>query len=232
MPSRENEPSALERVAGSTTVAIAAAGVAAAASGPLAPFIPAVSGVLAQFLPVLANALAATRQAERVQEAFRAINAELEEHGEALRNMSDEQYKLVNEAVVAILHTTDPGKIEYLKRAVANGLQIPDLVPLNSAVLSRVVRDISAAEADFLIANFQYQFVTFDPPPESPLGNTRYVDRESDEAIIVSGLMALGLLVPGPSIWDGSGLQEFAKVTVHVINLLRAEGQAMQPSAS
>ncbi len=212
-------------------MALAATGIAAVAGGPLAPFIPAVSGVLAQFLPVLTGALASTRQAERVQRAFRDINAELEQQAETLRNMSDEQYKLVNEAVVAILHTTDPAKIEYLKRAVANGLQIPDLVPLNSAVLSRVVRDISAAEADFLLANFQYQYVTFDPPPESPPGTTRYVDRESEDAIIVSGLMALGLLVPGPSTWDGSGLQEFAKVTVHVINLLRAEGQAAQPPA-
>lgn len=205
---------------------LAATGIAAAASGPLAPFIPAVSGVLVQFLPVLVGALASGRQAARVEQAFREINKELAQHAEALKNMSDEQYKLINETVVAILHTTDPAKIEYLKRAVANGLQIPDLVPLNSAVLARIVRDISAAEADFLIANFQYQYVSLNPPPEERPSNIRYVDHDSADEVIVSGLMALGLLVPGPATWDASGLLQFARVAVHVIGLLRDSNQA------
>ncbi|HBO4312263.1 TPA: hypothetical protein L4V00_001827 [Pseudomonas aeruginosa] len=216
-----DDPSGIERVAGSSAMTLAATGIAAVATGPLAPFIPAISGVLAQFLPILTTSLASTRQAERVQEAFKAVNAELEEHAELLRKMSDEQYKLINETVVAILQTTDPAKIEYLKRAVSNGLQLPELIPLHSEVLARVVRDISAAEADFVLKNFQYQFISLDAAADDHPPETRYVARDSGDAVIVSGLMALGLLIPAPAVWDRIGMLQFANITVYVIGLLR-----------
>ncbi len=92
-------PTALERISGNVATESALTVVAALVGGPLAPL-----------LPVLAKSLASERQKARLELAFMDINAALEEHGEQIRDLSDEQYKIINEAVLALLQTTQMGK--------------------------------------------------------------------------------------------------------------------------
>ena len=81
-----DKPTALEKVSGNTGTEIAATLLAAFSGNPVAAI-----------LPVLTNALASGRHKQRVEKAINEIGAVLEEHSELLRNISDQQYKLINE---------------------------------------------------------------------------------------------------------------------------------------
>jgi hypothetical protein len=139
-------PTALEKIAGSVVTESTLTLVGVLSGSPL--------GAL---LPVLANSLASERQRQRVEAALAEINSVLETQGEALRNLTDPQYKLINETILAFLHTTSVEKLSYLRRAVRNGLEMSAIQPEEAVVLSRVIRDISAEEADFLVRNFSYE---------------------------------------------------------------------------
>lgn len=67
---------------------------------------------LAALLPVLVSSLASERQKQRIETALLQIDATLREQSEALRNLSDSQYKLINESVLALLQTTSSEKAE------------------------------------------------------------------------------------------------------------------------
>lgn len=212
--------SGVEQIAGSLPTQMATSVVAALAAGPLVAL-----------LPVLTQALASGRQRQRIENALEGINEILQEHSGQLQNISDEQYKLINEAILAVLHTTDPEKLKYLRRAVRNGLTIPDLVPMESAVLSRVVRDISAEEVEFLLTNFGYDRIQLSEREEFEDDKGRKilcVPHDGREALIVGGLIALGLLVPGEATWDDSGRFRFATVVAKLIALLREEPQPVR----
>ena len=90
-------------------------------------------------------------------------------------------------------------------------------------MLGRVVRDITAEEAAFLIAHFKYDFVELGARAgeEEDEGMTiLQVDRASADGAIVSGLMALGLLVPaGPTVQEAGRLR-FAPLVAKVIALV------------
>ena len=128
---------------------------------------------LAALLPVLANSLASERQQKRVEDALIQIETTLNAHAEALRNLTDSQYKLINEAILALLQTTNAEKIEYLRRAVHNSLVIGGgILAQEAVVLARIVRDISADEADF----WRRIFTTteFNWPRLQPIMNRRF----------------------------------------------------------
>src|SRR5256885_1203182 len=93
------QPSGVEKVAGNLATEAALTVVAALAGGPLAPL-----------LPVLAKSLAASRQQQRVQQALVDVRQTLEAHEAQIRDLTDEQYKLLNESVLAILNTTQAEK--------------------------------------------------------------------------------------------------------------------------
>ena len=97
----------LEKITGSLPVQGSLAVVAALSGGPLAAL-----------LPVLATTLASQRQAKRIEAAISQIQDALRGQEEYLEQMSDAQYKLINEAVLTILHTTDDNKIALLKVVV------------------------------------------------------------------------------------------------------------------
>lgn len=190
-----------------------------------ATLVGAITGnFLAALLPVLSGTLASKRQQQRVEHAIREITAQLQRHSEKLERLTDEQYKVVSEAILAMFYTTDPAKLDYLKRAVANGVEASDIVPQESATLSRIVRDISAEEADFLIKNFGYDRIQL----SKAIGSRQegdwsilVVNPLSREGIIVSGLLGMGLLIPGESTWGDVGLLQFAQITAKVIAILR-----------
>lgn len=206
-----NPPSSTERVAGhvATEAALTVVGVLA-------------GGVLAPLLPALTKSLASGRQRKRVEEAIAEIADVLESHADAIRNLSDSQYKLINEAILALLHTTNPQKIQYLRRAVRNGLVVSDIVPQEAVVLSRIIRDISADEIAFLMANFRFERVQL-----WPLGKhddpTRVlaVAPDSPDGLVVSGLIALGLLSSAGPIVNDIGRYTFSPIVAKLLVLVR-----------
>ena len=174
---------------------------------------------LAALLPVLSNCLASSRQKKRVETALAEINSVLTIHANTLRNINDAQYKLINEVILTLLHTTSDEKLVYLRRAVRNSLKEFDMQAAEAAALSRIIRDISAEEAEFLISSFSYQRLqlgnaggTAESVLVIPIGGR--------EELVVSGLISLGLLISaGPTIDDG-GLMRFSNAVTKVIALL------------
>jgi hypothetical protein len=206
---------ALENAAGHTGTEAALTLVGALSGNPLAAL-----------LPVLGTSLASERQKKRVEEALLRIDATLNEHADLLRNISDSQYKLVNEAILALLHTTSSEKIEYLRRAVHNSLVVSGILPQEAVVLARIVRDISADEADFLARNFQYDRVQLAASAAEHKQKVLTVAPESHEGLVVTGLVSLGLLSAAEPTWDESGLMRFSPIVAKLLVLLREPSPA------
>jgi hypothetical protein len=91
-------PSGLERVAGNPATE-AGLTLAAAATATLSSAAP----LLTPLVPVLAKAIAAGRQQRRVEAAILEMSAVLESHAEAIENLTDAQFKLINESVLSVL---------------------------------------------------------------------------------------------------------------------------------
>lgn len=152
-------------------------------------------GPLGALLPILAKSLAAERQKKRVEDALAQIDATLNEQSAAIRDLTDAQYQLVNETILTLLQTTSAEKIKYLRKVVTNSLSFRDVLPQEAAILSRIVRDISAEEAKFLRDSFGYERVQL-WPLEASDDNMKVlaVVPGSAEGVVVSGLVSLGLL--------------------------------------
>ena len=203
--------SKLEKAAGSLTVGAALAAVDAAAGTPLAAL-----------LPVLANTLAARRQKQRVEATLSEMNDAIAKHQVQLVVLTDQQYKFINEAVLALLHTTNESKMEFLRNVVHNGLSAMEMEDHEAVFLSRVIRDISAEEAQFLIESFGYERIWLN---ESELGEserpTLAVKPDTPRGRIVLGLLTLGLVTTAEPTYDDSGLLRFTPFAAKLIALLR-----------
>ena len=205
------KPTVVEKVAGSLPIEGALTAIAAAAGTPLAAL-----------LPVLAKSLAAERQKQRVERTLREMNAVLQAHSAELSLLTDQQYKFINEAVLALLHTTSEEKMAYLKNVVANGLKVVNLPDQEAVFLSRIVRDISAEEAQFLIANFGFERIWLnDSEPGEKTRKTLAVKPSTQEGRIVLGLVTLGLVTTAEPTWDDSGLLRFTPLAGKLIALLQ-----------
>ena len=206
------KPTALERATGSVGT-----------EAGLTAFGAIVGGVLAPLLPILAKSLASERQKQRVEAALNELANVLHRHEAVLRTLSDEQYKVINEAVLTLLQTTQEEKLKYLRAVVENSLTRSDLLPEEASVLSRIVRDISAEEITFLLGAFRYHglaLTELPQPPEEQEDNILFVSPTSREAFAVSGFIALGLVVSDASTWDISPLR-FTRVVAKLIALLQ-----------
>lgn len=135
--------------------------------------------------------------------------------------MTDAQYKLINEAILAILHTTSDEKLAYLRRAIRNGLAMSEIQPAESVVLSRVIRDISAEEADFLVHNFSHTRIQFGTTTGSATPGVFVLPEGGRNELIVSGLISLGLLIPAGPTMDDQGVMRFSNSVAKILALLR-----------
>lgn len=203
-------PTILEKVTGDVVTESAFTLIAALSGNPLAVL-----------LPVLNNALASGRMRRRVEAALLDIDTRLRLHEDKLSDLSDSQYKLLNETILAVLQSTDSEKLEYLRQAVDNCLSMSDLQLQESVVLSRVIRDISAEEVRFCIQNSSFDYVQLISSTPSDVQSVLAVDPEDRLALIVTGLMALGLLMPAEATWDGSGRLKFSSVVARLITLVQ-----------
>jgi hypothetical protein len=206
-----NTPTALERASGHVATEAVFTLVGALSGSPLAAL-----------LPVLANSLASERQQKRVEDALIQIDTTLNAHAEALRNLTDSQYKLINEAILALLQTTNTEKIEYLRRAVHNSLVIGGgILAQEAVVLARIIRDISADEADFLVKNFHYDRIQLASASADHEQKVLTVAPDSQEGLVITGLVSLGLLSAAEPTWDESGLMRFSPIVAKLLVLLR-----------
>ena len=190
-----HDKSALEIASGNLGTKAAANAVAA---------LGATITPLAAFVPFLIDALASGRQAQRLEQMFSELTALTNAHSEQLKTLTDDQYKVVSEVISAAFYTVNQEKLQLLKRAATNAFLDSEAVANVSDSLSRVVRDISAAEAAFIMRNFKYELIAvsekqFDPASMPP---TLVVRPQSEEEIILSGLINLGLLYSKASRWD------------------------------
>ena len=204
-----DKETAIEKVAGNTVTAAAVAVLAAAVGTPLAAL-----------LPVLTSALASERHRERVEKAIREIEATLEGQKEKLKSITDSQYKIINEAILAIFQTIDEEKLAYLRRVVANALEKKDIESHEAVLLSRIVRDISAEEAKFLMENFSYHFVEIGGKYER--NDTLFIREYSKEAIVANGLLGIGVLVRTEQLIDSANRLVFSPICGKLIALLKA----------
>jgi hypothetical protein len=208
------KPTAVEKIAGSPVTESALTVVAAMAGGAVAPL-----------LPVLAKSLAAKRQQDRVDAALADISSDLAAVEAQLRTLTDDQYKLINEAVLAVFHTTQEEKLQYLRHAVRNAVSQPSLSEGDSIALGRIVRDLSAQEVAFLLRAFPYSGVQVLPPESNSKAEDEMlvVHRDTPEQLHVSGLLSLGVLMPGESSWSGLGVYRWSRYAGKLVALLRGD---------
>lgn len=205
-------PTSFERITGSLPTNIGLTAIGAAAGTPLAAL-----------LPVLGQTLAAKRQQQRIEAALKEIDAILKRHEASLQSLSDEQYKFINEAIAALLSTTNVQKMTLLRNAVENGIGSTALPSHEATFLGRVVRDISAEEANFLFQKFAYERIWLSElPPAEDERQTLAIKPNTNEGEIVLGLISLGLVTTAEPTWDDSGLLRYTPFAAKVIALLRA----------
>jgi len=204
---------ALERVGGSVVTESALTVLVAIAGGPLAPL-----------LPVLTKSLAAERQRKRVEQALADIGQVLQDHEAQIRDLSDEQHKIINESVLALFQTSHEDKLKYLRAAVKNAFELRDIAPQESIALSRIVRDISPDEVVYLTRTFKYAGIHLFAPAKGQefTDNILRVEPKSRDALLVSGLLSLGLLVPAESTYGAPNVLRFSNVVAKLLALLRS----------
>ncbi|MCZ8074515.1 MAG: hypothetical protein O9341_10315 [Paucibacter sp.] len=211
-------PSSLERLAGNpaTEAGLTLAANAMAAMSTAAP-------LLTPLIPVLAKSLAAERQRKRVEAAILEMSATLESQAQAITNLTDAQFKLINESVLSVLSSTQTEKLAYLKRVARNTAQDSTISDQEAIALSRVVRDISAEEIEMLLRSFGYERIRIghqDATVEGD-GKTLRITFNTPNAFCVSGLLSLGVLSPGEDSWGGDGSFIFTGIAAKLITLLR-----------
>jgi hypothetical protein len=124
--------------------------------------------------------------------------------------------------VLAVLHTTENEKLTYLKRSLEKALYASDLGAHEAIVLSRMVRDISAAEAAFLLVAFSWLRVhVVDGSGYESIPDDVQVLRTSPEGLCALGLFTLGLLTPTDDLYAGGMAFTFSPISAKLISLLR-----------
>lgn len=197
----------LEKISGSLTTAATATIVSAVVGTPLAAL-----------LPVLVNTLASKRHKERVEGALADIQSDLDSLGSRLSEVSDAQFKLINEAVITILHSPDDAKIEQLKTVIRNS-SIQERLTMHQAILiSRTLRDASVEELGFML-ECQGSDIVFHENKVDGCINVEKITSDGEKA---TGLVSLGLLTKeqGDGVWDDHGKYVFTPLAKELIQLL------------
>lgn len=208
MSGEMEKESALEKLSGSVITTSATVLLAAFTGTPLAAL-----------LPVLTNTLASNRHKQRVERAIEDIYKIIKAHEGQLTQLTDSQYKLINEAILITLQNTEDEKLKYLKAAIDNTFSKGEIKDLEAAQLSRIIRDISSEEIIFLINHSTFSSIIFNQKPNDD--SELSIDQESKHGEIASGLISLGLIVPGAASWGGMGRHHFSALVPKLIDLVR-----------
>lgn len=207
----------LEKATGSLpTVIVTTAAAAYLASDAANP----ISSLLSPLLPILMNTLPFGRYKKRVEKAIKEIEDTLKLHEDKIRNISDSQYKIINETILSVLQTLDEEKLVYLKKVIQNLINDEDIKSHEAELLSRIVRDISADEIKFLINKCHYSEVIISNESDDSDINILCVSPDSEDAILINGLINMGLLLIQQSGLGGSMNYKFSSIVKKLISLL------------
>lgn len=205
--------SILEAVAGNTGTGIATTLIASISGTPL--------GAL---LPVLTSTLASERHKKRIEEAIDELSLELETMKDKIHVMTDAQYKIVNETILTIFQTSDDEKISFLKKVVGNAILYDVASQHEASLISRLIRDLSAAEVLFIIKNGTFERISLGNV--APFDNRSLkVSPESECALVVNGLISLGLLISAEPSGNDNILLKFAPIIPKLLIFIKSESK-------
>jgi len=208
------DKSQLEKVTGNS---------ATRAAGTAVGILGATVTPLAAFVPFLVDTLASGRQAKRLEAAFKEIEQVLKKHENLINEMSDDQYKVINEAISSALYTINEEKLSYLVQVVSNTAQVGSRCQGASDHLSRVIRDISAEEIRFLFRSVQYEgaaITDIDVKNEALLK----IPPGSNDELLMTGLLHLGLAFVQDSTWSFQ-VYKWSPVVEKLVALLESHNQ-------
>lgn len=209
MGNKDYKESGLEKVAGGLPINIASTLLAAFSGNPMAAL-----------LPLLTISLAGRRHKARIESKIKEIEEILNDQKEKVTNLNDSQYKIVNESILAIFQTIEERKLEYLKQGIKNTIQDPGIKPHQAEFISRVIRDMSADEAAFLIKNESYELFQIGGEVKSKK-RVLLIEPGSRDSEIVDGLTSLGLMVIGGRTWEEIFCYRFTPLLTKVLELLK-----------
>lgn len=188
----------------------------------------AVGGAL---LSVLASIPASKRHKSRTENTLIQVVQTLNQHEEELANLSDAQFKMINETLLTILHNLEEEKLNYLKSVIRNTLDCQDLTHHEAALLSRIIRDMSAAEAKFLVNSADgrepfEEIIIYEVPAECVKEKALWLSPQSENTVLATGLINLGLLLPEGSGLGGSLSYRFSPVAKTLMKLLKSDSSS------
>lgn len=223
------KPTTAENVMGNLPANLAVTALAA-----VLPYVQSEAGIAAvaaaSLLPPLFNSIPDQRYKVRQDEWRHNVSQDLEKLLSQIAALTDEQYHLMNEIVGIASQTINATKLEYLRSAVRNTACMKDLASQEASLLGRLIRDISAHEADFVLQHFGYDYV-FVGSNASDWLNSFNIEENSDDSLVVRGLAGLGILV---AVDDGNQMGffgqgtffKFSKMAGKLIVLLRTSRAA------
>jgi hypothetical protein len=178
---------------------------------------------LAAFVPFLLETLASGRQSERLQATFNEIELILKKHEKLIDELTDDQYKIINESVSSALYTINEEKLNYLVNVIANTATEPSLCSDTSDHLSRVIRDISADEIIFLLKNITFVGIAVTDYTENN-DELLLITPGSKDELLLTGLMHLGLVYAKDSTWDFQ-VYKWSPIVKKLIMLLKTRNK-------
>ena len=209
MNTTDDEQTALERTSGHPLTGVALTTISVLIPTPLTAL-----------LPVLADSLATGRHKRRIDEELKRINTVLEAQRHKVNCLTDPQYKLLNEVIIAVLHNLENEKAENLRKAIANTLSASNVTYTVANQVSRVLRDISAAELQFVINSAAFNSIMLGPINGEVSSDVLIVNKGSPDAALVASLIGLGVLVPEGSSLDRLGRYVFASFASELVLLV------------
>ncbi|HIE00890.1 MAG TPA: hypothetical protein EYP59_11485 [Thiotrichaceae bacterium] len=215
------EKDTVEKISGNPATTLASTAVGAAAG----VFIGGIPGAIAgALLPVLTGTLAHGRATKRIESTIEEIKRLLHEHKEELDKINDAQYKIITETISTIYKTIEEDKLNYLRRVVRNTISHAAITDHEAALISRIIRDLSADEAIFLVNNSHYLEIVikhYEINTEEK-DTVLYIDATDEKIPIVNGLSNLGLLLLRPASYGGKTVEyRFSPIAVKLGGLLK-----------
>ena len=179
------QQSSLEKVSGNLGVSTGLTFIAALAGGPVAPF-----------LPLLSSSLASTRHAKRIEDAFQDLDNKLKLVENSLRDLTDNQYKLICETILALATSVQVEKIELLKSCILNTIEVTELDDSDVTVISRALRDISIKQFRTLVQYRDSEEIVIYELVQTPKENDRrtWLVTSEEDSVSIFTLSNLGLL--------------------------------------
>ncbi|MFA6013469.1 MAG: hypothetical protein WC742_00250 [Gallionellaceae bacterium] len=186
-----------EAISGSLVAKLGAAFFAATT-----PYVP----IAVMFLPILCDSFAQGRHQKRIEKAINDLNRELEVQRAIIDNLSDAQFKFINETILTFLQTMEEEKLAYLKHAIRVCVTASDMTHIEASVLSRIIRDISVDEIRLLTSNSGYGgivIVRSDNETDYAQHHAMLQDTPANNTL-VSGLISLGLVVLDDNVFGNT----------------------------